>query len=384
MLARVVMGSGSLSLLGGLFVMVSASTLFSSKMSLDGVDLQISQIVFCLAITDMIFSVNLVLEGGLTIVKGARWRDEHLPVCSAQGFINQFCMLSIALWNLAIGVSVFRTSISASATTKRPWRWLLLWMAICWLVPLVTAIYGAVRGLYGPSAGWCWMVSKESTNENLVNHWLLMYGPIFAVLTVNAVLYFILARKRCILTRATTFNTNQHQYSSAQTVGPDSAYEPYSSPSLESMPYDAPDDSSDIPLTQLANVPSSPSIDEFGGGDAWVAERRHNYWVVLRLVAFIAVFILSWSGGAVLYVSVLLHAKRTMAMLVCYCISVPLGGFLNAVVYGFLWVKAYRNFSCCRAVQPQGELYQPLRPGLDIIMNRRSMDSASFSRAPNR
>ena len=33
-----------------------------------------------------------------------------------------------------------------------------------------------------------------------------------------------------------------------------------------------------------------------GGGDSWRAERRRNYLIVLRLVAFIAVFILSWSG----------------------------------------------------------------------------------------
>ena len=40
--------------------------------------------------------------------------------------------------------------------------------------------------------------------------------------------------------------------------------------------------------------PSLPFV--VGGGDSWRAERQRNYCIVLRLVAFITVFILSWSG----------------------------------------------------------------------------------------
>lgn len=353
-LAKVVIVSASVSLLGGIFVMISAATLFSNKLQIDDLDLQISQIVFCLSITDMIFSVNLLLEGCMTVVKGARWRDQNVAVCSAQGFVNQFCMLSIVLWNLAVGVSVFRSARSQSQSAgKRQWLWLLMWATVGWGIPLLTGIYGLARDLYGPSAGWCWVVNKKSTTENAINHWIFLYGPIFIVLCVNTVLYIVLAIKRTILVKNTNFNFNRHQFDSSQSLRQDSAYEPYE---LHEEVVDRP------------STASSPSIASVGGGDSWRAERCQNSWIVVRLVAFITVFILSWSGGAFLYACVLLHVKRTMGMLIYYCISVPLGGFFNAMVYSFLWVSAYRTWSCCRSVQSDS-LHQPLDPGMDVMFN---------------
>lgn len=371
-MARVVIGSASVSLFGGIFVMVSASNLFSSKIEIDDIDLQISQIVFCLAITDMIFSINLLVEGVMTAIKGALWRDQNVAMCSAQGFVNQFCMLSIVLWNLAVGVSVYRSSRSqASSSRKRQWLWVTAWGALGWGVPLITAIYGVMRDLYGPSAGWCWVVNQPSIIENAVNHWMLLYGPIFVVLCINTVLYCMLARQRKILVKSLNFNTHTHQFSSSQNVGPDSSYEPFEESLDGSLEESFEADS--VPTTRSDNIRNS-----VGGGDSWRAERRQNSGIVLRLVAFIAVFILSWSGGALLYACVLLHAEINMAMLVYYCISVPLGGFFNAMVYSFLWVKAYRTWSCCSHIVQEEDLYRPLRPGVDIMFNDTRTNSESF------
>jgi Slime mold cyclic AMP receptor len=121
------------------------------------------RLILYLAVSNMILPVSFLLPYG-----------SNSKICTAQGFLNNFGVLSSLLWTACIMHSLYKLIVYEEIGNKKNER---IFMVICWVVPLILS--SVVINQYEPAEGWCWI------KQNILLYIGEFYGPYILVVLYN-------------------------------------------------------------------------------------------------------------------------------------------------------------------------------------------------------
>lgn len=118
-------------------------------------------LIFILSICDFLSQVtDLVEEDAHDLVAIRSNGPPYTPRCYVQAIGNSFFDPASILWTTAIAATLY-------VTVK--WRWdveptckvMSILSAVCFGIPLILTVAAGAAGAFGPSSGWCFIVSSK-------------------------------------------------------------------------------------------------------------------------------------------------------------------------------------------------------------------------------
>jgi len=165
-----------LSLCGTLFVILTYTCWretrnFAFKLVLQ---ISISDFIYCIA---HFFSNNEYLD--IPIDSGT--------LCTIQGFLVNFGMVSSFMWAMVIAWTLFATVVLIKPEVQSKfWIYCIYGYAI----PLLTSIIPLITDNYGPVGYRCWISLENNLTKGKVLRFVLFYIPLWIVVVFNSISYY--------------------------------------------------------------------------------------------------------------------------------------------------------------------------------------------------
>jgi len=176
--------SATLSLLGSLFIMIT----YSLNRRIQSFVLRI---VFCLAISDLGYSLASLMVFSLPVNPGTPFSPAREVICKAQGAGIQYFQLSSFLWTSCIAWHACGGFVLRK-TKEQLESYFKYYVIISWVVPLIpTAVLLFYLNAFGlTDSSWCWIVKEQSNYR-----FYLFWGPVMCIWVFDCVCYALVKRK---------------------------------------------------------------------------------------------------------------------------------------------------------------------------------------------
>jgi hypothetical protein len=143
--------------------------------------------IFCLAMSDFILSLSIFLKVGINPIPDAS--------CIAQGVLMNFGEISSICWTSILALSIY-LGTKSTEIKKISNTYYIFFFIYAYGMPLILTIGPLASQAIGPAGPWCWMYTKEYTNNAAwiwtliiyIFNWLNISFNIFAV--IKSIIYF--------------------------------------------------------------------------------------------------------------------------------------------------------------------------------------------------